>query len=121
MRTSTRIAGIVSGLALTAGLATGIPVAASGAESSTPAPCAQQQRQVDKAEDALARATANFAQVKRSAVKPTKTDKVAKTVKVAKAKKAKKAQVQRLLKAQARLDGCLAEQPAPAAAATPLS
>jgi Flp pilus assembly secretin CpaC len=96
-------------------------------------PCADQQAQVTKAEDALARVTAVFerqqAKVKKAKKEVVLADTVAEQAKAAKglkvaqekkdaAKKAKKAQLMRLQKAQQRLDNCLAaqepvEEPAP--------
>ncbi|HET9422479.1 MAG TPA: hypothetical protein VFO49_15170 [Nocardioides sp.] len=88
-------------------------------------PCLQQQAQVTKAEDALARVTAVFerqqAKVKKAkdelAEAETKGErsKAAKKLESAmekktKAKKAKKAQQMRLQKAQQRLADCLAAQ-----------
>jgi hypothetical protein len=63
------------------------------ADDTTDAPCATQQAHVDKATAKLAALTAKFA------AHPTK-----------KVHKAKKAQVQRLARATARLDTCLASQ-----------
>ena len=88
-------------------------------------PCANQQAQVTKAEDALARVTAVFekqqAKVKKAKKELVLADTVAEQAKAAKglkvaqekkdaAKKAKKAQQMRLQKAQQRLDDCLAAQ-----------
>jgi chromosome segregation ATPase len=127
MRTSTRVAAAIASATLVLG-----PIAAvtQSAQAAEPEPCAQQQTQVDRAEDALARVTAVFERAKakvarakahlenadngtekaqaRRALARAKAD-------LAAARKAKKAQVERLAKAQARLDECLAAQPAPAA------
>jgi hypothetical protein len=88
-------------------------------------PCADQQAQVTKAEDALARVTAVFekqqAKVKKAKKELVLADTVAEQAKAAKglkmaqekkdaAKKAKKAQQMRLQKAHQRLDDCLAAQ-----------
>ena len=88
-------------------------------------PCANQQAQVTKAEDALARVTAVFER-QQTKVKKAKKElvladteaeqaKAAKGLKIARekkdaAKKAKKAQQMRLQKAQQRLADCLAAQ-----------
>jgi len=68
------------------------PMAAQ-ADKPSSEPCAKEQRQVDKAQEALDRLTALY---------DGKNDK--------RAKKAKKAQQQRLAQAQARLAACQAEQ-----------
>lgn len=124
MHTATRIAGIAAGLTLTLGtLSTG---AAAYAVDGEPAACAQQQAQVDRAEDALARVTAVFenkqAKVtkakQRAAAADTAQERNAarKALQRAKnvrddAKDDKRAQQQRLAKAQERLADCQAAQP----------
>ena len=121
MRPTTRIAGAVAGIALTFG-----SLGAVSASAEKPAPCAQQEQHVTKAQDALERVTAVF-QAKQAKVKKAKHQvKVADTARerahakraLAHAKeqrdhtkKAKTAQQQRLAKAQARLDACEAKQP----------
>jgi chromosome segregation ATPase len=103
--------------------------AASHATSGKPdkTPCAQEQKQVDKAEDALARVTEVFAHQKskveklqdRLAAATTDEEKARLQAQLDKAlakaqhtKKAKKAQQQRLAKAEQRLADCEADQPA---------
>jgi hypothetical protein len=125
MRTSTRVAAAVASATLVFGP---IAVVTQAAQAAEPAACAQQQAQVDRAEDALARVTAVFTRAKakvasarahlenadngsekaqaQRALARAKAD-------AAVAKKAKKAQVERLAKAEARLAECLAAQPAP--------
>jgi hypothetical protein len=121
MRTTTRIAGAVAGVALALG-----SLGSVSASAEKPEPCAQQQKQVDRAEDALARVTLVF-QRQQTKVKKAKHEvRVADTARErahakrdlahAKAKrdhvkKAKTAQQQRLAKAEARLDACEAKQP----------
>jgi len=90
-------------------------------------PCAKQEQQVTKAEDALARVTEVFAHQKtkverlqeRLAAATTPEEQARIQAKLDKAlaqkqhaKKAKKAQVQRLAKAQDRLAACQAANPA---------
>jgi hypothetical protein len=122
MRPTTRIAGAVAGVTLALG-----SVGALSATAAEPQPCAQQQKQVDKAEVALEKVTAVF-QNQQSKVKKAKHEvKVADSAReranakadLAQAKekrdhvaKAKTAQQQRLAKAQERLDTCEAGQPA---------
>lgn len=91
-------AAVASSLALIAG---GVTVAAH-ADDHAPEPCAKEQRQVDKAQQAYDRAQAVFA------AQENKADKK-------KAAKEKKAQKQRLAKAEERLAECQAEEAAPAA------
>jgi exonuclease VII large subunit len=101
------------------------PDATSGQPDETP--CAQEQKQVDKAEDALARVTEVFAHQKskveklqdRLAAATTDEEKARLQAQLDKAlaqaqhtKKAKKAQQQRLAKAEQRLADCEADQPA---------
>jgi chromosome segregation ATPase len=101
------------------------PHATSGKPDKTP--CAQEQKQVDKAEDALARVTEVFAHQKskveklqdRLAAATTDEEKARLQAQLDKAlakaqhtKKAKKAQQQRLAKAEQRLADCEADQPA---------
>lgn len=121
MRPTTRIAGAVAGIALTFG-----SLGAVSASAEKPAPCAQQQTHVTKAEHALERVTAVF-QARQAKVKKAKHQvKAADTARerahakraLAHAKekrdhtkKVKTAQQQRLAKAQARLDACEAKQP----------
>jgi hypothetical protein len=88
----TAAAAVVSTVALS-GLAVSIAPTADAAPSSEP--CARQQAHVDRATAKLAALTEKFA------AHPT-----------TKNKKAKKAQVQRVAHATARLDSCLAAQPA---------
>lgn len=130
MRTSTRTAGALAAIALTVGslgTITTVSANAAGSGSDQPAACAQQQKQLDKANDALARVTAVFER-QQDKVKHAKHESQAATtahernearkeLAAAKkdrdtAKKAKKAQQERVEKAQARLDECQADQPA---------
>lgn len=122
MRPTTRIAGAVAGITFALGA-----VGAVSAAAAEPEPCAQQQKQVDKAEVALERVTAVF-QNQQTKVKEAKHEvKVADSAReranaksdLAQAKekrdhvaKAKTAQQHRLAKAQERLDTCEAGQPA---------
>ncbi|HTW15512.1 MAG TPA: hypothetical protein VMF51_10310 [Nocardioides sp.] len=124
MHTATRTAGVLAGVALTLGsLST---IASSPVSAAPPAPCAQQQKQVDKATDALARVTAVFERQKDKVAKARGEVRAADTarerrqakrqVAEAKADRAdartdKKAQQQRLAKAEARLEKCQAQQP----------
>ena len=119
-------AGAVTAL-LTVGLATGIAsMATAGDSGTTPAPCATQQAQVDRATAKLADLQTVFNHEKRDLKKAqhalaqadTAKEKRHAKVKVAHAKADvadaatnKKAQVQRLAHAQARLDTCLAGVP----------
>lgn len=112
--------------AATALLAATLTVGAGvGSATADEEPCAEQQAQVTKAEDALDRVTAVFekqaARVAKAKENIAKAEsKVQKDraraalekakEKRAKAKKAKKAQQMRLQKAQQRLDECLAAQ-----------
>lgn len=119
MRTSTRLAGAVVGLTL----ALGTTVIASPAEAK-PAACAQQQKQVDRAEDALARVTAVFERQKqrvaeaKGEVRQSDTARERSEAKRAlaaakhdrnKAAHNKQAQQQRVAKAQERLADCRAD------------
>ena len=121
MRTSTRVAAAVASATLIFG-----PIAAvtQSAQAEPPAPCAQQQTQVDRATDALARVTAVFAKAKAKVAEAredranadngterAQAQRARAKAEAAAAKKAKKAQVQRLAKAEARLAECLADQP----------
>lgn len=124
MHPATRTAGVLAGAALTLGsLST---IASSPVSAAPPAPCAQQQKQVDKATEALARVTAVFERQKDKVAKARGEVRAADTarerrqakreVAEAKADRAdartnKKAQQQRLAKAEARLEKCQAEQP----------
>ncbi|MCW2813435.1 MAG: hypothetical protein JWN84_890 [Nocardioides sp.] len=124
MHTATRAAGVLAGLTLTFG-SLGAVAPAVAADAPEKAPCAQQQTQVDRAEDALTRLTAVFerkqakvekakdraaaadtAQERNAARKALRTAKAEK----AEAKEAKGAQQQRLAKAQERLEECQAAQ-----------
>jgi hypothetical protein len=127
MNTTTRIAGIAAGITLTLGsVVATAPSYAADHTGSTPAACAQQQKQVDKAEDALARVTAVFEHQQAKVAKAKHRSATADSahernaarhaLQGAKhdrndAKAAKKAQQQRLAKAQARLAACQADQP----------
>ena len=97
--TATAAAGLLAGATIGAFALT------AHADTEAPAPCAQQQMQVTKAEDALTRVTAVFSHQKHHA--PVNK------AKVTKAAKAKKAQQMRLTHAQSRLDACMAAQPTP--------
>jgi len=123
MRTNTRIAGAVAGIALTLG---SLGAVAAPASADKPAPCAQEQKHVDKAQEALAKVTAVFARQQAKVKKAKHELKVADTateranakrdLALSKAKrdhtkKVKTAQQQRLAKAQARLDACTAALP----------
>lgn len=123
MSVSTRLAAVV--LAGAVSLGTGA-VAFADEVPPADAPCASQQAKVDKAEDALARVTAVFANKKdkvaaaEAALAAAETEKeIAKAekrlaraeAKAADAKKAKKAQKQRLAKAEQRLADCEAANP----------
>lgn len=125
MPLSTRVAALVTAAALTVA---SLGATAHAAEEPPAEPCATQQAQVDKAEDALERVTAVFAQAQTKVKKAKKANAKADTarekaaarkqLKAAKetrekVKKAKKAQVQRLAKAQERLATCLADQEQP--------
>lgn len=123
-RTITRtIAATAASIVLSAGLA-GVAHADDAVEPA--APCAEQTAQVAKAEDALARVTAVFershvavadAQAAVAAAKTPKEKAQAKNLlrkaqaAEAVAAKTKKAQQQRLAKAEARLQTCLASVP----------
>lgn len=117
-----QIARPLAALASAAVLSLGTVSAVHAAPATTPGePCAQQQAQVDKATDALARVTAVFAhqqtKVERlqeqlaNATTPEEQAKIQAKLDKAftqkqHAKKAKKAQLQRLAKAEARLAAC---------------
>ena len=116
-RIRTTTVALLSSIALTVGAA---PVAAH-ADKPKPAPCAKEQAQVQKAEDALARVTAVFAKQKehvadaRADVKhaDNRSERAkavaalhAAKVKKAKVAKTKKAQEMRLAKANERLADC---------------
>jgi Skp family chaperone for outer membrane proteins len=124
MRTTTRVAGLAAGLTLTLGT---LGSAAVATPTTAKEPCARQQAQVDRATDALARVTAVFERQKEKvadarddvttaddAADRTDAKRALAKAKAAKAEttKAKRAQVQRLAKAQDRLDACTAAQPA---------
>ncbi|MBJ7358335.1 hypothetical protein [Nocardioides sp.] len=124
-----KLARILAGVVATGVVLVGASPVAHADETTPESPCATQEAQVAKAEDALARVTAVFASKKdrvaeaEAALAAATTDKerakaekrLAKAVaKAADAKKAKKAQKQRLAKAQERLAECEAEN-APAA------
>ncbi|HWI42491.1 MAG TPA: hypothetical protein VNS81_02650 [Nocardioides sp.] len=106
---------------------------ADDATAPTTDPCATQQAQLDKAEAKLEALQAKFAaaaakvKAERTDVaeadtaaekRSEKADLAQAKEKKAHVKKAKKAQVQRVAHAQARLDKCLAANPAPAPAPT---
>lgn len=114
------VVGLAPAIAL--GVALTQPVVAS-AEEAPRVPCARQQAQVDRAEDALARVTAVFQRQKTKAAKAkaaleraeskVKKDRAKAALKKARERKAdaakeKKAQKQRLARATARLEACLA-------------
>lgn len=114
------VVGLAPAIAL--GVALTQPVVAS-AEEAPPVPCARQQAQVDRTEDALARVTAVFQRQKTKAAKAkaaleraeskVKKDRAKAALKKARERKAdaakeKKAQKQRLARATARLEACLA-------------
>jgi phosphopantothenate synthetase len=101
------------------------PVVSADDTTTTDTPCATQEQQVAKAEDALARVTAVFARQKDQVAKwqerlaaattPEEQARIQKRLDQALAKKAdakfaKKAQQKRLAKAQARLAECQAAQ-----------
>jgi len=123
MHTSTRIAGAVAGIALTFG---SLGAVSAPASADKPAACAQQQKHVDKAQEALTKVTAVFARQQakvKKAKHEVKVDDTAAERADAKrdlahlkakrdhTKKVKTAQQQRLAKAQARLAECQADQP----------
>ncbi|WP_148616383.1 hypothetical protein [Nocardioides rubriscoriae] len=128
MHTATRVAGVVAGLTMTFASLGAVPASYADEAAGDPAaaPCADQQAQVDRAEDALARVTAVFAK-QQARVKKAKDDvEAADTPREekraeralakakdarAEAKQTKRAQQQRVARAQARLDACQAEQP----------
>jgi hypothetical protein len=116
-RIRTTTVALLSSVALTVAVA---PVAAH-ADRTDPAPCAKEQKQVDKAEDALARVTAVFARQKehvadarqdvkhadnRSEKAEARAELRDAKVKKEKAAHAKKAQQMRLAKANERLAAC---------------
>jgi len=126
MKSHPPIAAAIGAAALSLSL-WGIAPAAHAGESGSDSPCATQEAQVAKAEDALARVTAVFAKQKDhvaeaqaqldAAETPEEQAKAQKKLdralaKKADGKKAKKAQLQRLAKAQERLADCEAEQEA---------
>ncbi len=131
MRLSTRTAGTVAALALSVSVLATPALAAQPDASSKPEPCAQQQKQADKAEAALERLTARLEAKQAEVAKEKKAKKNADTAaehRSAKAdlaqakddrteaKKDKKAQQQRVAKANERLEKCQAEQAATPAA-----
>jgi len=106
-------------------LAVGVAPLAAHAEKSDPEPCAKQDAQVQKAEDALARVTLVFAKEKehvadarkdvkhadsRSEKAAAKAELHAAKVEKEKVAKAKKAQQMRLAKANERLTDCEAAE-----------
>lgn len=118
MHARTRAAGLVAGATLALGTIGGLAPATAG---EPPAPCAKQQAQVDKAEDALVRVTAVFERQQDEVKKAkheveaadTATERRAARRDLAKSRDAKadakvtqRAQQQRLAKAQQRLDAC---------------
>ena len=102
-RIRTAAVAFASTIALGSGVALTAPAANAGPpdNAANPAPCAQQQAQLNRATAKLADLTVKFAN------HPTKKN-----------KRAEKAQVKRVAHATARLDKCTAAQPASAAAAT---
>jgi len=130
MRTSTRTAGALAAIALTVGslgTMTTVSANATGSDSSKPAACAQEQKQLDKANEALAKVTAVFEKQKDKVAKAKDQSEAAttahqrnearKALAAAKkdrdeAKKDKTAHQERVEKAQARLADCQADQPA---------
>ncbi|SDC16052.1 hypothetical protein [Nocardioides lianchengensis] len=126
MHVSTRVAGVVAGVTLTLGSLGTLTTAPATAVQK--APCAQQQKQVDKATAALARVTAVFERQQDKVAKARHEVRAADTARERRAARAelreakedrgdaraaKKAQQQRLAKAEARLDRCEAQQPVP--------
>ncbi len=129
MRTSTRTAGALAAMALTLGTLgtiTATSANAAGSDSAKPAACAQEQKQLDKANEALTRVTAVFDKQQDKVAKAKDQSEAAmtahernearKALAAAKkdrdmAKKDKKAQQQRVEKAQVRLTECQADQP----------
>ena len=116
---------VIAAAAATVLLGFGVAPAAHADEVPTDSPCAAQEAKVAKAEDALARVAAVFANKKdrvadaQAAVDAATTEKelakaergLAKAqVKVTEVKKEKKAQKQRLAKAETRLTECEAAQ-----------
>jgi hypothetical protein len=123
MHAGIRAAGIVAGLTLSLG--TLAAPATAGHHDSTE-PCAKQEQKVEKATAALDRVTAVFERQKdkvadaaddvaeadsRSERRAAKADLAEAKAARAESKGVKKAQLQRLAKAQERLDACLAEEP----------
>lgn len=124
MRTTTRLAGAVAGLALGA-VATVPSAVAAEPEGQQPAACAQEQKQLDRAEDAYERVSKVFA-AQQARVKKAhdRVEKAKSAQEKARAERAlaearhdrddaakdKRAQKQRVAKAQARLDACQKEQ-----------
>jgi|SRR5829696_366001 len=132
MSVSTRFAALGATAAIIVGGAFAAP-AVGADEVPAPAPCAQQQTKVDKAEAALERVTAVFARQQARVIEVRETvaqaeagqEKAAARRALATAKQnrdetktIKRAQQQRLLKAQERLATCEAEQAT--ATATPV-
>lgn len=124
MHTSTRFAGVAAGITMAFGSIAVVTPAVATAPAK-PAACTQQQKQVDRAESALARVTAVFerqqAKVKKAKHRATAADTAhqrnaaRKALRKAKhdkteAAKTKRAQQQRLAKAEDRLETCQAEQ-----------
>ena len=125
MHLATRVAGTAAALTLSLGALAGPAVAGAPSDGpSKPEACAQQQKQLDKAEAALDRLTAVFAKQQTKVAKEKKEFKGADTaaerraekkdVAEAKqdrreAKQAKRAQQQRVAQAAERLEKCQAE------------
>ena len=127
MKTTTRVAGLVAGLTLTIGSVASVPASYAAEGGTAPAPCAQQQTQLDRAEDALVRVTAVFQRQQAKVAKAKHRAEAADTAQERnrarralaearhdrdRAAKAKVAQQQRVARAQDRLDTCTAAQPA---------
>jgi len=135
MSVSIRLAGLAASAAIALGGAVVVPAAVAD-DAPAPVPCAQQQAQVDKAAEALARVTAVFA---RQEARVEKAKKVVAQAEAGRAKAAarraladakhdrdetkvtKRAQQQRLAKAEERLAECEAAQtPTATTTATPV-
>jgi hypothetical protein len=124
MRT-TRLAATVAGLVLSIGSIAVAPGSHAAPSEAAPAACAQEQKQLDRAEDALARVTTVFehqqAKVKKAKQRVDAAHTAAERARarraLAEARKdrdeaarTKKAQQQRVARAQTRLDTCQAAQ-----------
>lgn len=124
MHAGTRAASIVAGLTLGLGALATAPATAGHHDSAEP--CAKQEQKVEKATAALERVTAVFERQQDKVAdarddvadadsgserRAAKADLAAAKAARAEAKTTKKAQLQRLAKAQERLDTCLADEP----------